>query len=171
MARATSELKAQDRGVALMSAQSSRAKLASWPVTCFTTVSRRTNAVWSLPRFGGARARSPRRTLASCRSGGHGSGGRSTRRAGRSLGLLPPYVADRATATSVSDMQIHDRFPARHLPTRRRPMNHGTIQTRELAEVTATVFTSCCFGTRARTRSASRRGRARRRPVRHRRHA
>ena len=91
-----------------MSAQSSRAKLASWPVTCFTTVTSRTNAVWSLPRFGGTQARSAAgRRSRRCRSGGHAIWWTvESASAADALDLLPPYVADRTTATSVSDVQI-----------------------------------------------------------------
>ena len=48
-----------------------------------------------------------RTTLASCRSGGHAiwwAVEAATEQA--ALGLLPPYVADRTTATSVSEVDI-----------------------------------------------------------------
>ena len=46
-------------------------------------------------------------TLASCRSGGHAIWWTvESASAADALDLLPPYVADRTTATSVSDVQI-----------------------------------------------------------------
>jgi hypothetical protein len=48
-----------------------------------------------------------RTTLASCRSGGHAIWWTvESANAAAALELLPPYVADRTTATSVSDVQI-----------------------------------------------------------------
>jgi hypothetical protein len=48
-----------------------------------------------------------RPTLASCRSGGHAIWWTvEAASAADALDLLPPYVADRTTATSVSDVQI-----------------------------------------------------------------
>jgi hypothetical protein len=48
-----------------------------------------------------------RRTLASCRSGGHAIWWTvEATSAADALDLLPLYVADRTTATSVSDVQI-----------------------------------------------------------------
>ncbi|MGZ4301853.1 MAG: hypothetical protein ACXVR9_12560 [Gaiellaceae bacterium] len=48
-----------------------------------------------------------RPTLASCRSGGHAIWWTvESASAADALDLLPPYVADRTTATSVSDVQI-----------------------------------------------------------------
>jgi len=48
-----------------------------------------------------------RTTLASCRSGGHAIWWTvESASAADALDLLPPYVADRTTATSVSDVQI-----------------------------------------------------------------
>jgi hypothetical protein len=48
-----------------------------------------------------------RPTLASCRSGGHAIWWTvEAASAADALHLLPPYVADRTTATSVSDVQI-----------------------------------------------------------------
>lgn len=48
-----------------------------------------------------------RPTLASCRSGGHAIWWTvEAACAADALDLLPPYVADRSTATSVSDVQI-----------------------------------------------------------------
>ena len=46
-------------------------------------------------------------TLASCRSGGHAIWWTVDAASGAdALDLLPPYVADRTTATSVTDVQI-----------------------------------------------------------------
>jgi len=48
-----------------------------------------------------------RPTLASCRSGGHAIWWTvEATSAADALDLLPPYVADRTTATSVSEVQI-----------------------------------------------------------------
>ena len=62
----------------------------------------------SLPPSGGTRARSATSpTLASCRSGGHAIWWTvESATAEDALRLLPPYVARRTTATSVSEVDI-----------------------------------------------------------------
>ena len=86
-----------------MSEQACGGSLATWPVTCFTTTTCPTSAVSSSHESTLRR----RPTLASCRSGGHAiwwtvEAATET----DALGLLPAYVAERTTATSVSEVQI-----------------------------------------------------------------
>ena len=91
-----------------MSGERPGGKLASCLVTCFTTVTSRTNAASCSPRSEGHESPLRHRpTVGSCRSGGHEIWWTVEAETDEgALRLLPFYVAERTTATPVQEVEI-----------------------------------------------------------------
>ena len=102
------EFRVQDQGGLPMSGRAIESNLVACPASSSTTATSRVSAASCSPPSGATRARcATSATLASCAFGGHAIWW-SVEAAGEAeaLGLLPFFVAERATATRVDDVDI-----------------------------------------------------------------